>query len=321
MGRPYNSALSSPHFQGIPPLRDNDSAATGLLAGIVAFILWGLAPLYFKLLDAIPSAEILAHRSIWALVLALIILLLIGNFSDLTATLRSWEKMRTLALSTLLIGSNWLVFIWAITNEHLLDASLGYYINPLISVLLGVVVLGERLRRLQWLAVLLAALGIGWYLLQFGRLPLVALFLAFSFGFYGLVRKRAPVDSLTGLTVETLYMLPLALAYLIWSDSPSSNPLNNSWQLNSLLVLAGPMTLTPLLLFNIAARRLNLSTVGFLQYLAPTLQLLVATLMFSEPFDHQTLLTFVIVWLGLLLYSVDALVQRRKMRLQRKAVL
>ncbi|SEA12175.1 EamA family transporter RarD [Microbulbifer marinus] len=298
----------------------DDSAATGLLAGISAFLFWGLAPLYFKLLDGIPSTEILAHRSIWALALALIVLALIGKFADFTATLRDRRKMRTLALSALLIGSNWLVFIWAITNQHLLDASLGYYINPLISVLLGVLVLGERLRRLQWIAVGLAAVGIGWYLWQFGRLPMVALFLAMSFGFYGLVRKRAPVESLTGLAVETLYMLPLALAYLIWSSSPSSNPLNNSWELNGLLLLAGPITLTPLLLFNIAARRLNLSTVGFLQYIAPTLQLLVAVMLFHEPFDENKLLTFAFVWLGLLLYSVDALAQRRKLRLQQRAV-
>ena len=299
---------------------EDNSAATGLLAGISAFLFWGLAPLYFKLLDGIPSTEILAHRSIWALVLALVILVLIGKVGDFRATLRDHRKMRTLALSALLIGSNWLVFIWAITNQHLLDASLGYYINPLINVLLGVLVLGERLRRLQWIAVGLAAVGIGWYLVQFGRLPLVALFLALTFGFYGLVRKRAPVDSLTGLAVETLYMLPLALAYLVWSSSPSSNPLNNDWELNGLLLLAGPITLTPLLLFNIAARRLNLSTVGFLQYIAPTLQLLVAVAMFHEPFDHNKLLTFAFVWFGLVLYSVDALAQRRKLQLQRKAI-
>lgn len=301
-------------------MRNNDSAAAGLFAGISAFLLWGLAPLYFKLLDGISSAEILAHRSIWSLVLALAILALIGKLPDFLATLRSREKMVTLALSTLLIGSNWLVFIWAITSNHLMDASLGYYINPLISVLLGVLVLGERLRGLQWLAVGLAAAGIAHDLWQFGRLPVAALFLAISFGFYGLVRKRAPVDSLTGLGVETLYMFPLAALYLLWSGSPSSNLLNNSWQLNGLLLLAGPITLTPLLLFNIAARRLNLSTVGFLQYLAPTLHLLLATLAFGEPFGEGKLVTFGLVWLGLAIYSLDALAQRRKPQLQEKAL-
>lgn len=318
MGRSYNTHFLSPDFFGIP-VHNHNSAAAGLLAGVGAFLIWGLAPIYFKWLDGIAPPEILAHRSIWALVLALVILALMGGLREFLATLRDRRKMATLALSMLLIGSNWLVFIWAIANNHLLDASLGYYINPLLSVLLGVLVLGERLRPLQWLAVGLAALGIGWYLLQFGRLPLVALFLAGTFALYGLVRKRAPVDSLTGLAVETLYLLPLALLYLLWSSSPSSNLFNNSWQLNGLLLVAGPVTLMPLLLFTIAARRLNLSTVGFLQYLAPTLQLLVATLLFHEPFDRAKLLTFVCVWIGLALYSLDALRQRGKLRLQKKA--
>ncbi|WP_237067686.1 EamA family transporter RarD [Microbulbifer guangxiensis] len=298
-----------------------DSAAAGLLAGVTAFLIWGLAPLYFKLLGGISAPEILAHRSIWSLALALVILVLIGKLPDLLATLRDRKRMRTLALSTLLIGSNWLVFIWAITNAHLLDASLGYYINPLINVLLGVLFMGERLRPLQWLAVALAAIGIGHELWQFGELPLVALFLALSFGFYGLVRKRAPVESLTGLGIETLYMLPVALLYLLWSDSPTSNLADNSWQLNSLLVLAGPVTLLPLLLFNIAARRLNLSTVGFLQYLAPTLMLLLATLAFGEPFNQAKLVTFAFVWIGLALYTIDALAQRRRQRALRRAAL
>ncbi|QIL91099.1 EamA family transporter RarD [Microbulbifer harenosus] len=298
-----------------------ESAASGLLAGIGAFLIWGLAPLYFNLLDGISAPEILSHRSIWAFVLALLMLAAMGKLEDLRGTLRSGRKMRTLLLSTLLIGSNWLVFIWAITNQHILDASLGYYINPLISVLLGVLFMGERLRPLQWLAVAIAAVGISYELWQFGRVPMIALFLALTFGFYGLVRKRAPVESLTGLAVETLYMLPLAVGFLIWTDSPSSNLLHNSWELNGLLLLAGPVTLTPLLLFNIAARRLNLSTVGFLQYLGPTLMLLLATFYYGEPLSDNKLITFAIVWFALLLYSADALLQRRKRHQLRKTAL
>ncbi|WGL15024.1 EamA family transporter RarD [Microbulbifer bruguierae] len=301
--------------------RNSESPAAGLLAGIGAFLIWGLAPLYFNLLDGISAPEILSHRSIWSFLLAILMLAALGKLVEFRNTLGSGKKMATLLLSTLLIGSNWLVFIWAITNQHILDASLGYYINPLISVLLGVVFLGEKLRPLQWLAVALAAAGIGHELWQFGRVPLVALYLAFSFGFYGLVRKRAPVDSLTGLAVETLYMLPLAIGFLLWSDSPSSNLLHNSWELNGLLLLAGPITLTPLLLFTIAARRLNLSTVGFLQYLGPTLMLLLATFYYGEPLGESKLITFAIVWFALLLYSTDALVQRRKRRQLREAAL
>ncbi|MFS1524780.1 EamA family transporter RarD [Microbulbifer sp. 2304DJ12-6] len=302
-------------------MRNQDSATTGLLAGVVAFFIWGLAPLYFHLLQGIPAAEILAHRSIWSLVLALLILSLAHRLPDLANTLRDGRKMRTLALTTLLIGSNWLVFIWAINNGHLLESSLGYYINPLLNIVLGVLFLGEKLRRLQWLAVALATTGIAHELWQFGQVPVIALFLAGTFALYGLVRKRAPVESLTGLTIETLYMLPVGLLYLLWSDSPTSNLLHNSWELNSLLVLAGPVTLVPLLLFTIAARRLNLSTVGFLQYIGPTLMLVVATQVLGEPFREGKLTTFMLVWLGLILYSIDALAQRRKLHLQGKAVL
>ncbi|MBN7797416.1 EamA family transporter RarD [Parahaliea mediterranea] len=301
-------------------MRDKD-ITTGLLAGIAAFLFWGVAPLYFKLLEGIPAPEILAHRSIWALVLALLVLAAIGRLSDLGATLRDPRRMATLTLSTLLIGSNWLVFIWAITNARIVDASLGYYINPLINVLLGVVFLGERLRALQLLAVALAATGIAHELWQFGRLPLVALYVSLSFGFYGLVRKRAPVESLTGLAVETLFMLPLALLYLWWSDSPTSNLATNDAAFNGLLMLAGPVTLVPLLLFNIAARRLNLSTVGFLQYMAPTIMLLLATGLFGEPFSDDKLVTFALVWCGLVIYSVDAVLQRRRLRGQPAAPL
>ncbi|WP_237057414.1 EamA family transporter RarD [Microbulbifer sediminum] len=300
---------------------ERDSAAAGLLAGVTAFLMWGVAPLYFKLLDGISAPEILAHRSIWALVLAMIVLAVIGKLPDFMATLRDRKRMTTLALSTLLIGSNWLVFIWAVTSNHLLSASLGYYINPLINVLLGVLFMGERLRPLQWLAVALAAIGIGHELWQFGELPVVALFLALSFGFYGLVRKRAPVESLTGLAMETLFMLPIALTYLVLSTSPTSNMASNDWQLNTLLLLAGPVTLLPLLLFNIAARRLNLSTVGFLQYLAPTLMLVIATQLFGEPFNESKLVTFAFVWFGLALYSTDALAQRHKERALRRAAI
>jgi chloramphenicol-sensitive protein RarD len=299
--------------------QNSESAAAGLLAGIGAFLIWGLAPLYFNLLGGISAPEILSHRSVWSFVLAMVMLAALGKLADFRNTLSSGKKMATLLLSTLLIGSNWLVFIWAITNQHILDASLGYYINPLISVLLGVLFLGERLRPLQWLAVAIAAVGIGYELWHFGRVPLIALYLALTFGFYGLVRKRAPVDSLTGLAVETLYMLPLAVGFLLWTDSPSSNLLTNTWQLNGLLLLAGPVTLTPLLLFNIAARRLNLSTVGFLQYLGPTLMLLLATFYYGEPLSLSKLVTFAIVWFALLLYSADALAQRRQRRQLRKA--
>lgn len=301
-------------------MTDQRATTAGLAAGLAAFLFWGLAPLYFRFLEGISAPEILAHRSIWALLLALGVLAVLGKLPDLLATLGDRRRLAAMTLSTLLIGSNWLVFIWAVTGNRVLDASLGYYINPLLNILLGVMFLGERLRLLQWLAVALAATGIGHELWQFGRVPWVALALALSFGLYGLVRKRAPVESLTGLAVETLFMFPLALAFLLWSDSPTSNLLANDARLNTVLILAGPVTLLPLLLFNIAARRLNLSTLGFLQYLAPTLMLLLATQVFGEPFSPHKLVTFALVWLGLAFYSAEALVQRRRLRVRGRAV-
>ncbi|MCA0900443.1 MULTISPECIES: EamA family transporter RarD [Microbulbifer] len=298
---------------------NSDSAATGLLAGIGAYFIWGVAPLYFKLLDDLSAMEILSHRSIWSLVLALIMLAVLGKLTGLREVLRTRKTVIALLITTALITCNWLIFIWAINSDHILDASLGYYINPIFSVLLGVVAMGERLRPLQWFAVCLAAVGISYEIWSYGRLPLVALGVALTFGLYGLVRKKTPVDSLTGLTVETLFMLPLALGFLFWSSSPTSNLLNNSWQMNLLLIAAGPVTLTPLLLFNIAARRLNLSTLGFLQYIGPTLMFIFAIVIYKEPMDSTKLITFAFVWVALIFYSADALMQRRRHRRRQQA--
>lgn len=318
--RPARSVVPVAAHRIATVTEQRDAQTTGLVAAIAAFLIWGLAPLYFRLLDGISAPEILAHRSLWSLALALGVLALVGKVPDLLATLRNRRLLATLALSTLLIGTNWLVFIWAVTHGKVVEASLGYYINPLLNILLGVMFLGERLRPLQWLAVSLAASGIAYELWQFGNLPAVTLFLALSFGLYGLVRKRAPVESLTGLAVETLYMFPLALGFLLWSDSPTSNLLDNGLRLNLVLILAGPVTLVPLLLFNIAARRLNLSTVGFLQYMAPTLMLVLATTVFGEPFSQHKLVTFALVWVGLAVFTAEALVQRRRMRVRGRAV-
>ncbi|AQQ68939.1 EamA family transporter [Microbulbifer agarilyticus] len=298
---------------------NSDSAATGLLAGIGAYFIWGVAPLYFKLLDDLSAMEILSHRSIWSLVLALIMLAVLGKLTGLREVLHTRKTVIALLITTALITCNWLIFIWAINSDHILDASLGYYINPIFSVLLGVVAMGERLRPLQWFAVFLAAVGISYEIWSYGRLPLVALGVALTFGLYGLVRKKTPVDSLTGLTVETLFMLPLALGFLFWSSSPTSNLLNNSWQMNALLMAAGPVTLTPLLLFNIAARRLNLSTLGFLQYIGPTLMFIFAIVIYKEPMDNTKLVTFAFVWVALIFYSADALMQRRRHRRRQQA--
>ena len=221
--------------------------------------------------------------------------------------------MLYLLATAVLVGTNWLIFIWAIHANKMLDASLGYYINPLFNVLLGMLFLGERLRKLQWLAVTLAACGVLVQLLIFGSVPLIAIVLATTFGLYGLLRKKVSVDAKTGLFIETVVMLPAALIYLLFiTDTPTSNLLNNTWQLNTLLVSAGIITTLPLLCFTGAATRLKLSTLGFFQYIGPSLMFLLATLIYGEAFTLDKAITFAFIWSALLIFSIDGLRSNRQ---------
>jgi chloramphenicol-sensitive protein RarD len=211
------------------------------------------------------------------------------------------------------VGANWLIFIWAVNSNHMLDASLGYYINPLINVLLGMLFLGERLRKLQWFAVALAAIGVLIQLVAFGSVPIVAIALAFSFGFYGLLRKKVSLEAQTGLFIETLVMLPLAATYLLFiADSPTSDFSMNPMQLNLLLVAAGVITTIPLLCFTGAATRLKLSTLGFFQYIGPSLMFLLAVLIYGEAFTSDKAITFAFIWGALVIFSFDGLRNNRK---------
>ncbi|THF61962.1 EamA family transporter RarD [Pseudothauera nasutitermitis] len=277
-----------------------------MLAGLAAFTIWGLAPLYFKAVASVPPMEVVAHRVIWsALFLAALLACWLG-FGGL-ARLRAQPRLvGLLALTATLTGGNWLVFVWAISADRLLEASLGYFINPLVSVLLGRLFLGERLRPLQQLAVGLACAGVLWRIGQVGT-PWIALFLALTFGFYGLLRKRAPVDAATGLFVETLITAPLALGYLLWLGAAGTLSFGHGAHTDWLLPIAGVLTAVPLMLFAVGAQRLPLSTVGFLQYLAPTLNFLIAVLVFREPFDAGQLIGFVLIWVALAVYSADML--------------
>lgn len=215
----------------------------------------------------------------------------------------------------MLIGGNWLLFIWAVNNHHMLEASLGYFINPLVNVLLGMLFLGERFRRMQWIAVVLAFAGVLIQLWQFGSLPIIGLGLAFSFAFYGLLRKKIAIDAQTGMLIETLWLLPVAAAYLfLFADSPTSHLSANPWSLNLLLVAAGIVTTVPLLFFTAAATRLRLSTLGFFQYLGPTLMFLLAVTFYGETVGQDKLVTFGFIWAALLLFILDALYTQRKLR-------
>lgn len=278
----------------------------GYLLGLAAYVIWGLFPLYFKLLEAIPASEIIVHRVLWSALFGAA-LLMVWKHPGWWAELRAHpQRLAVLALCGLLIAANWLIYVWAVINARMLEASLGYYINPLINVLLGLLVLRERLRPLQWVAVGLAALGVAQQVWQLGSLPWVSLVLALTFGFYGLIRKQAPVDALPGLVVETWMLLPLALGWLLlFADGPSAHLAFWTTPQALWLAAAGPITLVPLVCFNAAARHLPYATLGFLQYIAPTLVLLQAVLLFGEHLDSTRLVAFGCIWLALVVYSVD----------------
>jgi chloramphenicol-sensitive protein RarD len=278
----------------------------GILYGVGAYGLWGVLPVYFKAVKQVPALEVLAHRVIWSLVFLLLLLLVRRNWRAGAGALSSRRTLATLGATTLLIGGNWLLFIWAVANNHLLQASLGYFINPLVNVLLGLVFLGERLRGWQTVAVGLAAVGVGYLTLAAGHFPGIALFFAGSFGLYGLLRKTAKVDAMLGLTVETALLAPLALAFLGWQMLRGRAVFGgSSLPMDLLLMLAGVVTATPLLWFTEAARRLRLTTLGFLQYLSPTGHFLLAVLAFGEPLTGAHLFAFACTWAALGIYSVD----------------
>lgn len=290
-------------------------ARQGVFFAIAAYTMWGIAPVYFKLLTHVPALEILAHRIIWAFLIVLVLMAGLGRLNRILPVLRNPSHMLRLVLATLLLGGNWWLFIWAVNNNHILDASLGYYINPLLNVAIGMLFFGERMRRMQLVAIALAVTGVLIQIVSFGSVPWVALILAFSFAIYGAIRKRLPVDSITGLWLETLILLPAVLVYMLgFAESTSSNLMLNSWSLNALLVAAGVVTTVPLLCFTAAAQRIRYSTLGFFQYIGPSLMFILAVLVYDEPLAADKLVTFVIIWTALAIYSVDSLIHQQRQR-------
>jgi chloramphenicol-sensitive protein RarD len=286
-------------------MTDRSSAQGGIWLGVAAYILWGLLPLYLKLLTGVPAVQVLAHRVIWSLILLAVVIVVLGRVRKVRAAARG----RTLALlagSATLIAINWLTYIWSVQHAHVLEASLGYFINPLVNVALGVAVLGERVSRVQKLAVGIAAIGVAVMALSGGGAIWISLVLALSFGLYGLIRKVAAIDALGGLAVETLLLAPLSLAVLAQAGVAGEAAFGHVRSLDLLLILAGPVTAAPLLLFAAAARRLKLATLGLLQYLGPTLQFAEAVLLFGEPLRPVHVVTFAAIWVGCGLYAWDA---------------
>lgn len=284
----------------------------GFIAGLSAYFIWGILPIYFKFIQHMWALDILGHRIIWSIPTGMLLLVVAGRFRDLLAVFRS-RNLLWLIASSFLIAANWLIYIWAVNNARIMEASLGYFMNPLVNVAIGSDLLSERLRPLQWGAVALAAIGVAIETALVGRLPWVSLVLCFSFATYGLIRRRVQVDSRVGLTAEVLILLPAVLIWFAVSSSEVRPVLGTGVWDFVFLMLAGPVTAVPLILFALGAKRLRFSTLGIMQYLAPSLQFLTA-LAFGEVLSPTRLITFGCIWTALLIFTADAYGHDRQMR-------
>lgn len=296
------------------------SSRSGIFYALTAFTLWAIAPIYFKEMSFVPAQEVLAHRVIWSCILVLVLIVILRYTEALKTVLQSRKVLLAMLGSTLLIGLNWGTFIWAVQNNKMLSASLGYYINPLISILLGVIFFKETLDRVKKAAVALCFCAVVFEVIQFGSLPWIALILAISFGFYGLIRKKIAVDSFTGMAIETAFMLPIALIYLVLSTSPTANMFDNSATINWLLFAAGPVTMVPLMCFAAAANRVSMVTLGFFQYIGPTGMFFLAVFLYDEPLSPEKLTTFILIWSALAMLIFDSVRRLRHPRGQIKNV-
>lgn len=298
-------------MNGSHPAATHENTRLGVFAGAMAYLIWGLVPVFFKQIADVPADEIIAHRVVWAMVLMTALTGFSRGFTDARRITRIPRQLARIALASALVISNWLIFVWGVNSGHILETSLGYFILPLFNVALGVLVLEERLRPLQWLAVLLAAIGVGIEAAGIGGLPWISLALAGTFGIYGLLRKQLPLDAASGLFLETVCMTPVALAWLGWLTFSGGSHFGRGAEFlaerDLMLIATGAVTAVPLLLFAIAARRLPLHLLGFLQYLAPSITFLLAVFVYGEPLDPSRTLAFATIWIGLAVYSVDLL--------------
>jgi chloramphenicol-sensitive protein RarD len=284
----------------------------GILNGIAAYALWGFFPIYWKLLQQVPALQVIGHRIGWSFILLIAFIWLTKQWNDFRSAALTSKNIVIYSIAAVLLTINWLVYVWGVNAGFIVETSLGYFINPLLSVLLGVIFLRERLRPVQWIPVALAAAGVLYLTLAYGRLPWIALTLAFTFGFYGFVKKLAPLGSLYGLTLETGIVFPVALIYLAVVEFTNTGAfLHDSALIDILLIGAGLVTTIPLLMFASAAKQIPLTVVGILQYIAPTLQFLIGVLIYHEPFDQSRLVGFGLVWLALILFSAESYLANR----------
>jgi chloramphenicol-sensitive protein RarD len=285
----------------------------GIIYAVLAYGIWGILPIYWKTIHEVPAPQILSHRIIWSFIFLIVIISLRKDWMAFGKAIRSRKTFLIFSLAAILIGVNWLTYIWAVNAGFIVETSLGYFINPLISVLFGVIFLKEKLRTMQWVSIGLAFAGVLYLTLNYGELPWIALLLATTFGLYGLIKKTAPLNSLHGLSLETGILFLPALFFLIFAESQGTGSLGHTgWSTGLLLILSGVVTALPLLLFAIAARKINLSTLGILQYFAPTLQFLIGVVLYNEPLTSARLAGFVIIWIALILYSLENIYVRRR---------
>lgn len=284
----------------------------GILNAIVVYVLWGFFPIYWKFLHDVPALQVIGHRIGWSFVLLFAYILLTRQWTDFRSAAFNWKTMGIYSIAAILLSFNWLIYVWGVNAGFIVETSLGYFINPLLSILLGVSFLRERLRPVQWMPVGLAVLGVGYLTFVYGRLPWIALSLAFTFGFYGFVKKLSPLGSLYGLTLETGIVFPAALLYLAFVEFSGSGAfLHNGTLVDIFLVGTGLVTTIPLLMFASAAKQIPLTVVGLLQYIAPTLQFLIGVLVYKEPFDLTRLIGFAMVWLALIIFAVESYLSSR----------
>jgi chloramphenicol-sensitive protein RarD len=286
----------------------------GLWVAASAFLIWGAMPLYWHFLKVVPSLQIVAHRVLWCAALVAAWLFWSQGRGWFAAVMANRRLAAMLALSSVCIGANWGLYIWAVNAGHVIESSLGYFINPLLSVVLGTVFLRERLTSIQWISVAIAALGVLWLTFNYGSFPWIALSLAVSFGIYGLIRKLAAVDSVTGLGVENAYLLLPAVAFLAWAEAQGQGGFFDAWGVgvDALLIFGGVVTAVPLIAFSYAVRRVPLSTVGLMQYIAPTMQFLTGVLIFREPFDSDRAIGFACIWVALAIFAGEGLWRARQ---------
>lgn len=299
----------------VSPAAPASEAALGAAAAGFGYVLWGLSVIYYRQLEHVVPLEILAHRALWSLLLVAICILAFGRRAQLATVLRDRRAMLMLAGTAAIIGSNWLVFIWAVNSGRILETSLGYFINPLMSVLAGVLLLGERLSRPQIVAMALAAAAVLYFTFALGFVPWISLFLAVSFAAYGYMKKVVRAEALEGLFVEVVILAPFGILWLLWMASHGGSVFGaGDLYTDILLVLTGPMTAVPLLLFTYGAQRIRLTTLGLMQYLVPTTSFLIAVFLYGEPFGVGQLVTFALIWVALGLFSVDTWVRERELR-------